>query len=66
MDDEKLKDVKEDLKVIRKIGEIEIKVFRTSEGTSVEAKPATSLASSMPAKVHEKALKGDTKSHGIS
>lgn len=66
-DDAKLNDVKTDTEALARVGEIKVKVYRCNEGQVVKdcAVPLV-RSSSIETKVHEKALKGDPKSHSVS
>ncbi|PVH81478.1 hypothetical protein DL98DRAFT_369823, partial [Cadophora sp. DSE1049] len=67
MDDEKLRDVKEDAKRIGQVGEISIVFHRCSEPTPVRSPGSQSEAGTTgTAAVHEKALKGQAKTHTTS
>lgn len=66
MDDDKVKDIKKDAKRIDEVGDILVVVHRASlpiVDTASVPKPQETLAT---AKVHEKALKGQAKSHTTS
>jgi hypothetical protein len=65
-DDGKLADVKKDSETIEDVGVIQIKVFRQSESV-----PWTPTDIDLPelhgsSKIHEKALKGQAKSHSTA
>jgi hypothetical protein len=62
----KLSSVKDDAKRIGEVGEISIWVFRKT--TAIISKNITnySFGSNLDGAVHEKALKGQPKSHGTS
>jgi hypothetical protein len=67
-DDAKLADVKEDMERIEEVGEIIVKIYR---GGEAEDKTKTAIAGILKLPgvddtVHEKALKGDAKSHSTS
>lgn len=62
-----MKDLKKDSELLGKVGEIEVKVHRCSDGTELrDYEVAEDKSSSIGSKVHEKALKGDAKSHSVS
>ncbi|KAH9207285.1 hypothetical protein DL95DRAFT_396184 [Leptodontidium sp. 2 PMI_412] len=60
-DDAKLKDIKEDSEHMNEVGEIAFRIWRSSEARPREAHNYTELAGAKA--VHEKALKGQAKSH---
>ncbi|KAF8860115.1 hypothetical protein BDZ45DRAFT_649240 [Acephala macrosclerotiorum] len=65
-DDSKLKDVKKDSEVVGKVGEIQVKVYRAAQPIELKSNAlAEDVATSLGAKVHEKALKGEAKSHSV-
>jgi hypothetical protein len=68
MDDDNLANVQEDRKRIQDVGEIVVKVYRGGETKDVtRTTPARNVdLRSVGDKVHEKALKGDAKSHSAS
>ncbi|KAF8857647.1 hypothetical protein BDZ45DRAFT_744153 [Acephala macrosclerotiorum] len=69
MDDDKLKEVKQDSERIEKVGEITVKFYRADASPEVQKDskvardPSSELSQSS---VHEKALKGQAKSHQVS
>jgi hypothetical protein len=68
LDDSRLDQVKHDEERIATIGEITVQVFRKSEpqrSTTISRKPV-SLSIDNLSEVHEKALKGEAKSHAVS
>ena len=65
-DDSKLAHVKEDAKRMKAIGEIIINVFRKASHIKQYFTTHAGFDSSATSPVHEKALKGDAKSHSIS
>lgn len=67
-DDEKLQDLNHDARSIGSVGEIEVRVERRTEGVVAGKKVVKEdgLESKHPSMVHERALKGQTKSHGVS
>lgn len=64
--DASLKNIKKDAAIVEKVGEIEIEIHRSSEGKQASSSPAADVQTSLRAKVHEKALKGEARSHNIS
>ena len=58
--------MKQDTEVVSKVGEIEIRVFRVSDGTPIPGDLKNDISASLSTSVHEKALKGQAKSHTIS
>ncbi|KAE9368742.1 hypothetical protein N431DRAFT_494137 [Stipitochalara longipes BDJ] len=67
MDDVKLADVKQDMERIEEIGEIIVKIFRGGPAEATEETNTNILnLRSMNGPVHEKALKGDAKSHNAA
>lgn len=69
MDEDKLKEVKKDAKLMEKIGEIEVKLYRASTISTIPKDMETPRDMSVGLKklaVHEKALKGQAKSHQVS
>ena len=67
-DDDKLAQVNDDMKRVQEVGEVIVKIYRGSKATDItETTNAKSIDSSaMANKFHEKALKGDPKSHSTS
>ncbi|PMD38441.1 hypothetical protein L207DRAFT_599223 [Hyaloscypha variabilis F] len=65
-DQAKLCSIKDDAKRIGEVGEISVRVFRKSESITSQKIFNCSLNSSPGGAVHEKALKGQSKSHGTS
>ncbi len=66
-DDEQLDTLRSDIKAMGQVGEIVVKVLRRTEAKVVGRKiEQENLLSDNPSKVHEKALKGQAKSHSIS
>ncbi|KUJ24191.1 uncharacterized protein LY89DRAFT_679393 [Mollisia scopiformis] len=65
-DDDKLRDVKKDAETIGSIGEIEVKVYRCNAISEVDAYLPLDAPTSLSTKVHEKALKGNSKSHSVN
>jgi hypothetical protein len=67
IDDEQLDTLRSDIKVMGQVGEIVVKVLRRTETKVVGLKiEQENLLSENPSKVHEKALKGQAKSHSTS
>jgi urease alpha subunit len=67
IDDEKLDTLSSDIKVMGQVGEIVVKVLRRTEAKVIRRKiEQENLLSDNPLKVHEKALKGQAKSHSTS
>ena len=68
MDDDKLATVQEDMKRIQEVGEIIVKVYKGGEIKDTTRTSTTNNIDlhSVGDKVHEKALKGDPKSHSAS
>jgi len=68
MDDDKLANVREDMKRIQDVGEIIVKVYKGGETKDVTRTTTARNVDlrSVGDKVHEKALKGDAKSHSAS
>ncbi|PMD61670.1 uncharacterized protein K444DRAFT_628688 [Hyaloscypha bicolor E] len=68
MDDDKLATVQEDMKRIQEVGEIIVKVYKGGEIKDTTRSSTTNNIDlhSVGDKVHEKALKGDPKSHSAS
>ena len=67
IDDSKLTDVKKDMKYIDKVGEITVKVYRGGETESISGISGRNTKLGRRASsVHEKALKGQAKSHSTS
>jgi hypothetical protein len=66
-DDSKLGDLNKDMKFIDKVGEITIKFYRCGEATDT-TKDATAhdVNTKIASQIHEKALKGQAKSHTTS
>ncbi len=66
-DDEQLDSLRSDTKVMGQVGEIVVKVLRCTEPKAVGWKIVQeNLLEDHPTSVHEKALKGQAKSHSIS
>jgi hypothetical protein len=68
MDDDKLANVREDMKRIQDVGEIIVKVYKGGETKDI-TRTATARKFDLRGvgdKVHEKALKGEAKSHSAS
>jgi len=65
-DQAKLCSIKDDAKRIGEVGEISVWVFRKSESIMSKTIANYSLKSSPVGAVHEKDLKGQSKSHGTS
>ncbi|KAI9047563.1 hypothetical protein LZ554_008279 [Drepanopeziza brunnea f. sp. 'monogermtubi'] len=65
LDEDKLKDVAEDSRFMKEAGEIKILVHRGGEA-STGTSQASAIRAHAPAKVHEKSLKGQAKSHTTS
>jgi len=63
---EKLSSAKDDAKAFEKVGEIIIRVFRQSAEKLENTESKKITLGSGEKEVHEKALKGQTKSHGTS
>lgn len=66
VDDAMLANVKEDATKIESVGLIRVEVFRGSASERKEMFHDPSVAIGLAAEVHEKALKGQAKSHGVS
>ncbi|KAL2063579.1 hypothetical protein VTL71DRAFT_5384 [Oculimacula yallundae] len=71
MEDEKLKDIKKDTQRMNEVGEIVVTVHRSGPAKMDTAMPVAVAAANAAiqttnAKVHEKALKGQAKSHSVS
>ena len=59
--------VKHDTDIVSKVGDVVVKVFRGGEVTRSERPfSGTELGAKYGARFHEKAMKGETKTHGIS
>jgi len=58
--------VSEDAKVISRVGEIVVKVFRKKDAREISGRGINTYGLQHHHFVHEKALKGDVKSHGVS
>ncbi|EKD18506.1 hypothetical protein MBM_03499 [Drepanopeziza brunnea f. sp. 'multigermtubi' MB_m1] len=65
LDEDMLKDVAEDSRFMKEAGEIKILVHRGGE-VSAAISQASAIRTHAPAKVHEKSLKGQAKSHTTS
>lgn len=67
-DDDKLAEVCEDMKRIENVGEIVIKIHRGGESKDTTTTYSANRANQrgVEDEVHEKALKGDAKSHSMS
>jgi len=67
-DDSKLAQLKEDSERVRGIGEILVKVYRTFNVVKQQARTSyqRDFGTRLSTSVHEKALKGEAKSHSIS
>jgi hypothetical protein len=68
MDDDKLANVQEDMKRIQDVGKIIVKVYKGGETKDITRNATAGNVDlrSVGDKVHEKALKGDAKSHSAS
>lgn len=66
IDDNKLKDVKHDAEAVSKVGLIEVKVYRNGDKCPIPGIVPSDISASLQAEVHEKALKGQAKSHKIT
>lgn len=66
-DDEQLDTLRSDIKVMGQVGEIVVKVLRRTEAKVIGRKiEQENLLSDNRSKVHEKALKGQAKSHSTT
>jgi len=65
-DDHKLADVHEDMKRIDQVGEITVHIYRAGVAMANLDYVSRDLDGDAVSKVHEKALKGQAKSHAIS
>ncbi|CZS95297.1 uncharacterized protein RCO7_05806 [Rhynchosporium graminicola] len=67
LEDEKLKDVEKDSQRIAEVGEIVVTFYRAKTSGRIKSKRARDAIEIIMenAKVHEKALKGETKSHSV-
>jgi hypothetical protein len=66
-DDEQLDTLRSDIKAMGQVGEMVVKVLRRTEAKVIGRKiEQENLLSDNPSKVHEKALKGQAKSHSTS
>jgi hypothetical protein len=65
-DDSKLAQVKKDAERMKAVGEIVIQLFRTSTPVKKSFGANAELENNVTSPVHEKALKGDAKSHSTS
>ncbi len=65
-DDEQLRTIAKDVKQIAKIGEMEIKIYRAGDGKPTECTSIKRNDTLNISKIHEKALKGEAKSHATS
>jgi hypothetical protein len=66
MDDTKLASIKSDSKLVKNFGEICLRVYRRSEAIrSKNQNPKVETGSKLIPEIHEKALKGQAKSHGV-
>ncbi|KAH7319175.1 hypothetical protein BKA65DRAFT_409663 [Rhexocercosporidium sp. MPI-PUGE-AT-0058] len=63
-DDAKFKDIKEDSKQMSEVGEISIRIWRSSEAIPSQRHDYSELSAAKS--VHEKALKGQAKSHSTT
>jgi hypothetical protein len=65
-DDAKLASMKQDSELVKSVGEISVRVYRKSEAVhSNDQNPRPGTGSEVVSEVHEKALKGQAKSHGL-
>ena len=66
MDDAKLASIMQDSKLVKSVGEICLWVYRKSEAVcSKDQNPRLKTDPEVVSEVHEKALKGQAKSHGV-
>ena len=65
-EDDKLSQVKEDAKIIAKTGEIVVYVHRRGDSQLVSTRDIKTAFTGLGKEVHEKAIKGQAKSHGTS
>ena len=65
-EDHQLKTIGDDSKHIAKVGEIEVKIWRGGNEQEILSAVKTPEIKSTSSKVHEKALKGQAKSHATS
>ena len=65
-DDDKLRDIKEDSKRMDKVGQISVVFHRSSEPTATRPPSSRRDFTAAIANVHEKALKGQAKTHTTS
>ena len=65
-DDDHSTSVKEDSGLVAEVGNVIVRVYRVNGGQKTTFEPNLAFEQANYSKVHEKALKGEEKSHGVT